>query len=82
MISVAVSLICKIILDFDQQPQSDHKKVQTMTRMNETIIAVKEAQQLFNDVKSSVCNHSRVLTQTHMQLASQLGSFPWEMAMF
>lgn len=51
--------------------------------MNETIIAVKEAsfKQLFDDVKSSVCNHYRFLTQTHMQLASQLGSFPWEMAM-
>lgn len=26
---------------------------------------MKEAQQLFNDVKSSVYNHSRFLTQTH-----------------
>lgn len=38
-----------------------------MTRTNETITAVKEAtlKQLFNDVKSSVCNHSLSHTNTH-----------------
>lgn len=50
--------------------------------MNETITVVKAFfKQLFHDVKSIVYNHSHFLTQTHMQLASQLGPFPWEMTM-
>lgn len=49
--------------------------------MNETITVVKAFfKQLFHDVKSSVCNHSRVLTQTHMQLihswVHSLGRWP------
>lgn len=51
--------------------------------MNETIICVKEASPklLFHDVTSIAGNLSLSFSYTYMQLASQLGSFPWEMDM-